>query len=191
MRFGSRSVLFVALLGSVAAAPRSALRRKQSASAETPRGQERPQPSNHRRRLPSSCAGYDTSPETTARGNVLWTGGAGAADTEWLNKSNWYYGSLPGIHTYNKIILAAGDGVTIHCDVTYLTASGAVPDVAIEARSGATLDATADLVLGREMVLKTNAAVTQSGTSQFTFGKVSLLSCIRKCIIFILIARSS
>lgn len=111
-----------------------------------------------------SCDTFDLSHEVTTGTTVFWTNSGN--DPEWLDKGNWQYGYLPGIHKFNKIIMAVGDAATVNCDATYMAA-----DVSLEARSGATLDITADLNIGDQLKLKTNAAVTQSSFSHLTVGK--------------------
>ena len=117
----------------------------------------------HQDRELQSCDSYDTSPRHTTGTTVFWTNGG--QNSEWINKDNWQYDYLPGVHRYNKLIMAANDVVTVHCDATYMIAN-----VSLEARSSATLDATANLTIGRELVLKSGAAVTQSSISHITIG---------------------
>lgn len=164
------SLLVAALSISSAAARWPALRNSKNqaaAAAGVAPHQEQEQEKTHREL--QSCGGYDTSPETTGSGNVYFH--QVGSDSEWLNKDNWLGGHLPGIDKYNKVIMAVNDHATIHCDATYVTAAGATPDVAIEARSKATLTATADLAVGSSVVVKTGASVAQSSASQFTLGK--------------------
>lgn len=111
-----------------------------------------------------SCDAFDLTPEVTTQTTVFWTNSGN--DPEWLDKGNWQYGYLPGIHKFNKIIMAAGDAATVNCDATYMAA-----DISLEARSGATLDLTADLNIGDQLMLKSSAAVTQSSVSHLTVGK--------------------
>ena len=63
--------------------------------------------------------------------------------------------------------MAVNDVGTVSCDAsTYMNA-----DVYLEMRAGATLDVTANLNVGDALVLKTNAALTQSSSSIVTVGK--------------------
>lgn len=118
------------------------------------------------RELQQSCAERIAAIQfpTTSGTTVFWVNGGGT-DREWINTDNWQYDYLPGVHRFNKLIMAVNDVATVHCDATYMHV---VPS--LEARSGATLDATADLNLD-QLLLKTNAVVTQSSTSSLTIAK--------------------
>ena len=120
------------------------------------------QGSNNERNL-STC-GYNIEYPVTTETNIFWTGTG--SDREWLNKANWQYNYLPGVHKFNRLIMAVNDKATVHCDATYMVAN-----VAFEARSSATLDVSANLNIGDSMVLKTNAIVTQTSSSSVAVGK--------------------
>lgn len=119
------------------------------------------------------CSAYlpiDYSP--TSGTTIFWTNGGGN-DAEWLNVNNWQYGYLPGVHRFNRLIMAVNDVATVHCDATYMAA-----DISLEARSGANLDVSANLNIGDQLVLKTNANFNQYSTSVVTVGKNLYLAAI-------------
>ena len=66
-----------------------------------------------------TCSDYDISYPTTTGTTIFWTNGGGS-DSEWINKSNWQYGYLPGVSRFNRLIMAVNDVVTVHCDATYV-----------------------------------------------------------------------
>lgn len=136
-------------------------------NAVTVYGDESSAATNHQagRDLSAACANYDIQFPVTTEGTILWTGGGGS-DREWINKDNWQYAYLPGVSKSNRLVLANNDRATVHCDATYM-----VEDIYLEARAGATLDVTADLNIGDQLMLKTEAAVTQSSASTVTLGK--------------------
>lgn len=114
----------------------------------------------------AECSAYDTTHEVTSGITLLWTNAADG-DTEWLNKANYNYGYLPGIHRFNKVIMAVGDVGTVSCDsATYMN-----EDVYLEMRSGATLDVSANLNIGDELIVKGGATLSQTGASVLTVGK--------------------
>mmetsp|Transcript_8534 Transcript_8534/g.19101 ORF Transcript_8534/g.19101 Transcript_8534/m.19101 type:complete len:864 (-) Transcript_8534:217-2808(-) len=123
------------------------------------------------RELLLSCDAYDLGTQETTETTVFWTGLGN--DSEWLDKGNWMYGYLPGIHKFNKIIMAANDVATVHCDATYMAVA-----VSLEARTGATLDVMADLNIGDQLLLKGGAAFTQSSVSHVAVGKNLVLSAL-------------
>ena len=112
-----------------------------------------------------TCNSYNIDYPVTTESTIFWTNGGGQ-DSEWINKNNWQFDYLPGVHKFNRIIMAVNDIATVNCPATYMVA-----DVSLEARSGATLDVRADLNIGDELVLKTNAEVVQLNTSNLNVGK--------------------
>ena len=109
---------------------------------------------------------YDTTHSVTSGTTLLWTNDL-SGDTEWLNKNNYNYKYLPGIHKFNKVIMAVNDVGTVHCDAsTYMN-----DNVYLELRSGATLDVSANLNVGDQLIMKTNAILSQSSNSILNVGK--------------------
>ena len=117
------------------------------------------------RDLQQTC-NYDTSHEVTAGTTLLWTNDL-SGDTEWLNKNNYNYKYLPGVHKFNKVIMAVNDAGTVHCDA----ASYMNDNVYLELRSGATLEVSANLNIGDQLIMKTNAILSQSSNSILNVGK--------------------
>mmetsp|Transcript_17154 Transcript_17154/g.37032 ORF Transcript_17154/g.37032 Transcript_17154/m.37032 type:complete len:808 (+) Transcript_17154:150-2573(+) len=62
--------------------------------------------------------------------------------------------------------MAAGDAATVHCNTIYMT-----NPVSLEARSGATVDVTAELKIDGQLILKTLAKLAQSSGSKVLIGK--------------------
>jgi len=125
------------------------------------------QDTSHSHRELQDCDDYDTSPGRTTGITVKWTGGSSQGSaSEWLNKDNWQFNYLPGIHKWNKIIIESGDLVTVNCDANYMNAP-----VSLLMRTDAMLDVTADLTIGNQLVMQSDASVTQSSGSDVSIGK--------------------
>jgi len=112
-----------------------------------------------------SCDSYAIDFPFTMGRTILWTNGGGA-DSEWINVDNWMFSYLPGVHRFNKVVMAANDKATVHCPATYMKAN-----VYLEMRTGATLDIRENLNIGDKFFLKTRAVATQSSQSIVTVGK--------------------
>lgn len=124
-----------------------------------------------RRKLPAStCDSYYPIGSGTTLNTIQWLG-SGGADTEWLNVANWATNYLPGTDRFNRLIMTVGDHGTVHCPATYMT-----HDVELEMRSSSTLDVTADLNIGDDLIMITNSKITQSGQSTVTVGKTLSLA---------------
>lgn len=118
-----------------------------------------------------SCASYEINFPVTTATTIFWTNGGGTDDSEWINVDNWQYDYLPGVHKYNKLIMAVKDKATVYCPATYMKAK-----IDLEMRARATLDVQSDLNIGGKLVLKSNAVVTQSSQSVVSIGESLYLS---------------
>ena len=115
----------------------------------------------------TSCSSYPINFPVTTQTTVQWNGGGGL-DKEWINVKNWQYQYLPGVHKYNRVVMAGlRTQATVHCPATYMQA-----DVDVEIRTKATLDIQADLSIGGKLKLQYSAAVTQSSQSIVSIGKM-------------------
>lgn len=115
------------------------------------------------RELTVACSSYDQGIASRTI-TQLWANAADG-DTEWLNKNNYNYKHWPGLAKFNKVIMAANDVGTVNCDV--------VPNnnVYLEMRSGSTLDVSANLNIADQLIMKTNAVLTQTSSSIINVGK--------------------
>ena len=116
----------------------------------------------------TACNGYSSGTASNTI-TMMWTNSADG-DTEWLNTNNFNYKHWPGLTKFNKVIMAVNDVGSVTCDV--------VPNnnVYLEMRSSAKLDVSANLNIADQLIMKTNAALTQTSSSIVNVGKNLMLA---------------